>query len=212
MVIDALLKSLSKRFRTFFGNGLYFQKKTTLVIESQGQEDVTINGYRTKATPWFDNIYLNIKIVLKYCDNHNDFEPYVSVVFFKKVDSNLQPLFRAEWDSYTAIEGYNHPQPHWHIVVREPKEVDTFDSFEQDNEDAGDFAELFAQSEDVEADIYKMHFAMAGDWVHNGNMITELKNEDSLVEWIYYLLTHVRKEFEYVKNKSYSPLQHGSFI
>ena len=53
---------------------------------------------------------------------------------------------------------------------------------------------------------------MAGDWVHNGNMITELKNEDSLVEWIYYLLTHVRKEFEYVKNKSYSPLQHGSFI
>ena len=94
MVINRLLVALNKKFRNFLGDGLYFQRKADLVIESQGQEDVTINGYRTKATPWFDNICLNIKIVLKYCDNHNDVEPYVSVVFFKKVDSNLQPLFR----------------------------------------------------------------------------------------------------------------------
>ena len=81
----------------------------------------------------------------------------------------------------------------------EPKEVNTFDDLNQDIEGIGDFAELYSETFAI-PNIYKMHFAMAGDWIQNSNMITEVKDEDSLVEWIYNLLIHIRKELEYVKN------------
>ena len=40
-----------------------------------------------------------------------------SISFFQKTDDELKQLFRAEWDCYPEIEGYNHPQPHWHFTA-----------------------------------------------------------------------------------------------
>lgn len=192
MKTDRLLNSLRKRLNTI----VYFSQRDCFDIESQGTKDVLVKNKIVKATQWFDDVWFFIRISLKAIDQRSDLEPFVSIVFFQEVNSELHTLFRAEWDNYNVVEGYNHPQPHWHIAVREPKEVITFDDLQDIK---GDFAELFSEPLAMH-DIYKMHFAMAGSWIQNSNMVTEVKDEDSLVEWIYNLLIHIRNELEYVKN------------
>lgn len=199
MNINQFLKSLNNKFSSYSRNGFYFQRKGDFAILNQGQREVIVNGESIKATPWFDDVWIVIYIKFKYNDKR-ELEPYISIVFFQEGDLGLKTMFRAEWDSYVACEGYNHPQPHWHILVNEPKEVNSFDDFIQDDERTSDFAEMFSGPLSVEPDVYKMHFAMAGSWIENGNMITDVVDEESLVEWIYYLLIHVRKELEYVKS------------
>lgn len=195
MKTDRLLDLLKKRLNEI----VYFSPRNCFDIESQGTKNVLVKDKIVKATQWFDDVWFFIRISLKAIDQSSDLAPFVSIVFFYEVNSELQTLFRAEWDSYDVIEGYNHPQPHWHIAMCEPKEVNTFDDLNQDIEGIGDFAELYSETFAI-PNIYKMHFAMAGDWIQNSNMITEVKDEDSLVEWIYNLLIHIRKELEYVKN------------
>lgn len=40
---------------------------------------------------------------------------------------------------------------------------------------------------------------MSGDWISNGNMVTKYIDNNQIVNWIGYLLQHVKKEIEYVK-------------
>lgn len=43
----------------------------------------------------------------------------------------------------------------------------------------------------------RMHFAMAGGWLEDGDMLGELKDESVLVNWLLHLFTHVRAELAY---------------
>lgn len=192
-----LFKSLSERFKE---DRLYFSESYSC-IEIQGcREAVNRIGNppeEVKAAHWFGDFWIYLKITLKE-DKEKGIKdiPFISICFFQEVDDSLDILFRAEWDNYTQIKGYNHPQPHWHISNIKPT-VETLEDLCKENE-AGVFESLLHDHVNALIAIYKMHFSMAGNWFINGDMYTALNSEAMIVNWISNLLNHVQKELEYV--------------
>lgn len=198
---ELLCKTLSDRFKE---EGFYFSNLYSC-IEIQGQREA-VNRVDNppevvKAAQWFGDFWLYLKITLKE-DKEKGLKdiPFVSICFFQDVDNNLEILFRAEWDNYPPVKGYNHPQPHWHISNIKPT-VETLEDLNSDDS-AGDFASLLHDHVNALTDIYKMHFAMAGDWYTTGDMRSDLETEMQIVTWISNLLRHVKKELEYVSTSS----------
>lgn len=192
-----LLKSLRDRFKE---DRFYFSKSFSF-IEIQGERDV-INRIdnppeQVKAAHWFDDfwIYIRIKFLEDKEKGMKDI-PFISICFFQEVNKSLDILFRAEWDNYPIVDDYNHPQPHWHISNIKPT-VETLEGLNKGSE-AGAFESLLHEHVSALTDIYKMHFAMGGNWFTNGDMCTTLESEAMIVNWISNLLRHVKKEIEYV--------------
>lgn len=176
-------------------------------IESQGTLPVVIRldtpSEQVKATKWFDDIWLYLRINLRE-DKEKGVKniPFVSICFFQEMyDNTLNILFRAEWDNYPLVEGYNHPQPHWHISHVNNKKTDNYYSLNNSSEedDAGDFSEMM-NDEKQTLNVYKMHFAMSGNWIDNGNVTTEYVNNQQIADWIVNLLRHVKNEITYAKD------------
>lgn len=191
-----LFKYLLDRFRE---DGFYFSQSFPY-IEIQGDREainrIDTPSVEVKAAHWFRDFWIYLRITLME-DKEKGLKdvPFISICFFQEVDKNLEILFRAEWDNYPLVNGYNHPQPHWHISNIKPT-VETLEDLNRENE-AGAFESLLHEHVNALADIYKMHFAMAGDWYKNGEMCTEINSEATIVNWISNLLKHVKKELEY---------------
>lgn len=163
-------------------------------IVSQGSVDA-INSYgndreEVKVAPWFDSYYYYIKIDF-IPDARKNIKPYVTVSFFQMTSDIVKQLFRAEWDSYPPVEGYNHPQPHWHFTAQLS---DRYSISDIDKEEEGLFDELYGNSKSINLD--RMHFAMAGNWLADENIL-EKKDEQTLIDWLLYLFVHVREELVY---------------
>lgn len=195
-----LLDLLKKKFAS---NKMFFSSKQQCIIELDGTEEVVYNGRLVKALQWFDDIwiYLNIKLKSEELQIGKKDIPFTSICFFQNVDGKgkLVPFIRAEWDSYAPDDAYSHPQPHWHVNNMKDS-VLTFNDLSEDHSEL--LSELLSEQVNTFVNIYAMHFAMAGNWFSDGNMITECKSEKQLIDWIWNLLLHVRKEIEYVKSKS----------
>lgn len=163
---------------------------------SQGT-DVAINDFgpervEVRVTPWIGDYWFYIHIKFSP-DIKNKTVIFASISFFQKTDEEIKQLFRAEWDSYQIIEGYNHPQPHWHFTAHLSDKT-TFSDLENIEEE-GEYNKLLGNSKTINLD--KMHFAMSGDWFSNGQMINKIDDEAVLVDWMINLFTHVREELLY---------------
>lgn len=165
------------------------------IIVTQGNVDA-INSYdndreEVKVTPWFDNYYYYIKIAIEP-DAKKSMKPYVSVSFFQDCGGMIKQLFRAEWDSYHKSGAYDHPQPHWHFTAQ-LSDKNSFSDLDKE-EDEGIFDELAGNSRSIKLD--RMHFAMAGGWPSDGNMLGKA-DAIALVDWLTHLFLHVREELVY---------------
>lgn len=199
----SLFDTLRERIRIETDNTIFLCKTSNWLIESQGTREV-INRIdnppeKVKAANWFGNIWLYLKIKLQEDKERNIKDiPFVSICFFQEVNSELNMLFRAEWDNYPLNAGYNHPQPHWHITNMEVGN-DSFEELEELKTEeimAGDYAELFNDTQ-KSLDIYKMHFSMSGDWALTGKMTTGYIDNEQIASWISNLLRHVKEEIKY---------------
>lgn len=201
----ALVELLNERFRKFPNNNMFFHAKNN-IVELEGTRE-TVNKHSippelVKAYHWFSDIWVYIKIIIREdMEKGKKGMPFTSICFFQEIDEELEPLFRAEWDSFVPAEGYNHPQPHWHISNMKESLL-SFNNLtvEDDSSEAGDYATLLSNHVNDFINIYAMHFAMAGNWFSDSNMITQYQSEDKFIDWILNLLSHIRKEIEYVKN------------
>lgn len=163
-------------------------------IISQGSLDA-VNSFdndreEVKVTPWFDTYYFFIRIDI-LPDAKRSMKPCASVSFFQKTGGIIKQLFRAEWDSYPTREGYVHPQPHWHFTAQLS---DKYSFSDIEKEEEGLFNELVGNSKSINLD--RMHFAMAGGWNADGNMLGKA-DEKSLIDWLLHLFVHVREELVY---------------
>lgn len=164
-------------------------------IVSQGSVDA-INSFdndreEVKVTPWFDDYFFYIKITFEP-DTRRHINPFISVSFFQESGGMIKQLFRAEWDSYPRSGGYDHPQPHWHFTAQ-LSDKNSFSDLDKE-EDEGLFDELAGNSKSINLD--RMHFAMAGEWLVDGNMLG-MADEKTLIDWLIYLFVHVREELVY---------------
>lgn len=164
-------------------------------IESQG-EVPAVNDFgpmrvEVKATPWFSEYWFYILIKF-HAEKNKAIKPYASISFFQKTDDELKQLFRAEWDNYPEVEGYNHPQPHWHFTAHLSDKTSFSDL--EDAEEEGEYNQLLGNSKTINLD--RMHFAMSGNWPSDGKMLNK-NDETSLVDWMIQLFYHVREELIY---------------
>ena len=167
-------------------------------IESQGEVSA-VNDFgpmrmEVKATPWFSEYWFYILIQF-HAEKNKLVKPYASISFFQMIDDGLKQLFRAEWDSYPEITGYNHPQPHWHFTAHLSDKTSFSDL--DDVEEEGEFNQLLGNSKTIKLD--RMHFAMSGNWLSDGDMLNN-NDETALVDWMINLFTHVREELVYKDN------------
>lgn len=88
--------------------------------------------------------------------------------------------------------GYDHPQPHWHFTAQ-LSDKNSFSDLDKEEEE-GIFDELAGNSKSINLD--RMHFAMAGGWIIDGDMLGKA-DATALVDWLIYLFIHVRKELIY---------------
>ena len=202
-----MARSKKKSFRAnlIYQLNLRFSREVSVTFINDYQEDIISNGTRPAinsfgndrveffATNWFENYLFFIKI--KLITDQDITRIFSSVSFFQEVGDEPKQLFRAEWDNYPLIEGYNHPQPHWHFTAQLSDKI----SFENLGEEDNIFADLVGNSRTINLD--RMHFAMAGDWISNGNMNCSVNDENTLVDWLIYLFRHVRQELEYKMRK-----------
>lgn len=200
---DIFLKLLNKKFKALFSNQIFF-KSEGLIIESQGTKDTIIREgippVQVKVTNWFDNIWLYIKVEFKYVEEKSDYVPMLSLSFFQEIEAQLEPLFRAEWDNFKLVEGYNHPQPHWHLNTMNPAVRSFTDLMKEDADlEMGSFASLLQEYTECYLDVYKMHFAMSGLWHENGQMVNSDVEDERIVDWLAYTLIHVQKEIKYAR-------------
>lgn len=200
---DIFLKLLNKKFKALFSNQIFF-KSEGLIIESQGTKDTIIREgippVQVKVTNWFDNIWLYIKVEFKYVEEKSDYVPMLSLSFFQEIEAQLEPLFRAEWDNFKLVEGYNHPQPHWHLNTMNPAVRSFTDLIKEDADlEMGSFASLLQEYTECYLDVYKMHFAMSGLWHENGQMVNSDVEDERIVDWLAYTLIHVQKEIKYAR-------------
>lgn len=197
------LKLLNKKFKVLFSNQIFF-KSEGLIIESQGTKDTIIRdgipSVQVKVTNWFDNIWLYIKVEFKYVEEKRDYVPMLSLSFFQEIEAQLEPLFRAEWDNFKLVEGYNHPQPHWHLNTMNPAVRSFTDLMKEDADlEMGRFASLLQEHTERYLDVYKMHFAMCGLWHENGQMVNSDVEDKRIVDWLAYTLIHVQEEIKYAR-------------
>lgn len=203
MKLGVFLKLLNKKFKVLFSNQIFF-KSEGLIIESQGTKDTIIREgippVQVKVTNWFDNIWLYIKVEFKYVEEKNDYVPMLSLSFFQEIEAQLEPLFRAEWDNFKLVEGYNHPQPHWHLNTMNPAVRSFTDLMKEDADlEMGSFASLLQEHTERYLDVYKMHFAMSGLWHENGQMVNSDVEDKRIVDWLAYTLIHVQEEIKYAR-------------
>ena len=198
------LKLLNKKFKVLFSNQIFF-KSEGLIIESQGTKDTIIREgippVQVKVTNWFDNIWLYIKVEFKYVEEKRDYVPMLSLSFFQEIEAQLEPLFRAEWDNFKLVEGYNHPQPHCHFNTVKPI-IRSFADLTEDGDtdsEMGSYATLRQDRTDSYLDVYKMHFAMSGLWHENGQMVNSDVEDKRIVDWLAYTLIHVQEEIKYAR-------------
>lgn len=194
---DQLIGLLDEKFRKEAVFNAYFRINPNGEIISQGTEK-TINDFgnnkeEIKAANWFGNYWFYIRISFQFGADINVLLPFVSVSFFQKTNDSLKQLFRAEWDSYSPIEGYNHPQPHWHITSH-LSDVNSFEALGNEEEE-NIFNELAGNTKSINLD--KMHFAMGGNWIASGEMIHQYKDEHDIVNWMIQLFNHVKEELSY---------------
>ena len=177
---------------------VHFSKNFTQ-IESQGEVPaVNVFGpvrVEVKATPWFNEYWFYILIKF-HTEKNMASKPYASISFFQKIDDGLKQLFRAEWDSYPKLEGYNHPQPHWHFTAHLSDKTSFSDL--DDAEEEGEYNQMLGNSKAINLD--RMHFAMSGNWPSNGDMLNK-SDETALVDWMINLFKHVREELVYKDNQ-----------
>lgn len=200
-----LAELLNDRFREIPDNNIYFHYRSN-IVELDGTRE-TVNKHSVppelvKACHWFSDIWIYVRITIREGIEKHKGIPFASVCFFQEIEGDLEPLFRAEWDSFVPTDGYNHPQPHWHISNMRDSLL-SFNNLtvESDSSEAGDYAALLSDHVSDFVNIYAMHFAMAGNWCFDSNMINECTSEIQLVDWIWNLLSHIQKEIEYVKNR-----------
>lgn len=151
--------------------------------------------YEINATPWFGDYWFFISIQFR-SGKRNVVLPYASVSFFQDTGEMLKQLFRAEWDNYPEIEGYNHPQPHWHFTAQ-LSDITSFRGLEEAEEE-NEYNKLLGNSKSI--NLNRMHFAMAGEWLNDGNMFNSMDDEKTLVDWLISLFNHVREELWYKDN------------
>lgn len=170
-----------------FNPGLIISQGTVTAINRYDYDNEEV-----KATLWFDNYSFFIKIFF-LPDKRKGYKPNVSVSFFQETGDSVKQLFRAEWDSFPMIEGYNHPQPHWHFTAQ-LSDRNYGDLGKENEEEEGIFDKLAGNSKSINLD--KMHFALAGSWYDDGNMVLDA-NADTIVSWMIQLFNHVKKELKY---------------
>lgn len=154
-----------------------------------------------KVHPLFDDFWIYVCLTFlreRIGKKTASLRPFISVSFFygEENDPEKVQLFRAEWDSYNNEN--SHPQPHWHITTNQSIERVIHDFTDSSTEDGDIFLELLREEERVALNIDKMHFAMAGQWATDGNMVQNIDDPKTLALWLKNLINHVCTELRYI--------------
>lgn len=150
------------------------------------------------ATEWFNDFSYYIRIRFVRCGKQE--KAFSSVSFFQKFENVPKQLFRAEWDNYSSEDIVEcHPQPHWHFTAP----LSDKSSFEELEENSIEHQLLeeneISNSKNINLD--RMHFAMAGGWISDGNMFCPQEDENSLINWLIHLFNYVKKELTYKESR-----------
>ncbi len=180
-------KKINVQFASDF-DGAVVSKGTREAINSFNN-----NREQVFATQWYNDTYWFFIRIRFVPDNKRKLRLFASVSFFQDAGGELKQLFRAEWDSYPPTEDSHHPQPHWHFTAQLSDKT-SFSELD-DGIDDGIFSALAGNSKTINLD--RMHFAMAGQWPNDGNMVNIIEGEEALVDWLIHLFRHVREELEY---------------
>lgn len=203
-----LIDKIQKTFKDYFDEGLYFHSESYNVFVNDGSVyakhkfDIPIEEVKVKH--WFDDIWFFIKISFMSDKENKKLIPFISISFFQETGNDQKDqMFRAEWDNYLDCNTKKHPQPHWHITstLAVEKSIEDLINENDENDPANIFAELIMNEKKDLLNIPAFHFAMGGDWIKDGNMITKLSDDDQIVLWMKYLFQHVRYEIEYIKRE-----------
>ncbi len=180
---DSFCKAVNVRFSNDFDGSIVSvgSKKAINSFDNDRKE--------IEATCWFDQYCFFIRIRFLFNDEKKE-KPFVTVSFFQDMGYQLKQLFRAEWDSFPANDQYNHPQPHWHFTAQLSDKTSFSDL--NNEEEEGVFNELMGNSRSINLD--RMHFAMAGQWHKDAEMINPIVDAEDLVTWMIHLFEHVQQE------------------
>lgn len=200
-----LIDKIQNAFKEYFKEGLYFHKESSCIFVNDGSEYATnkfdIPAENVKVKHWFNDIWFFIKISFMNDKENKNVIPFISISFFQETGNKKNQMFRAEWDNYWGRNTEKHPQPHWHITSTLPieKSIEDLINENDENDPANMFVDLLRDEKKDLLNIPAFHFAMGGDWIKDGNMITKLSNDDQIISWMKYLFQHVRSEIEYIK-------------
>ena len=196
---------IRKKLCPLFEGGIDFNRKGsvyTIQGTEQAENRVDDQNELINIKYWFCDIWVYIRIDVLRDDENKSFHPSVSISFFQKIDKYFIQLLRAEWHNFQSIEGYNHPQPHWHITEGAALEK-LFENLLYDGKSNDDLMiniEIINEWKKKLLNINIIHLAMSGSWINDGKMISARADINIITEWIYQLLIHLRKEIEYANS------------
>ncbi len=171
---------------------------------------------------WFNNFWIYIEINFEPIPLESKFpRDYNKKKYFELQDSNYlkiknqyynvkvsisvfqggyqanekKQLFRAEWDNFD--DNKIHPQPHWHIYPKENLISGEDDIIDFDISEKDDFLEDTSLKK---IDLKRMHFAMNGQWSHNGTQIHRINDSKVLVNWFVGALGHIKEQLKETKS------------
>ena len=217
------MKSIVEKIRTacagILPHDIYFSNiKNSFILQGNSTAINNHNGSKdlVNVLYWFDNFYVYIiiqfiqmqiesKFTRDFDRKHyfdslkenylkigaNYFNVVVSISVFQGGEEykDKKQLFRAEWDNYDSNK--HHPQPHWHFYPEEKNNND----FNVDKMDM-DFLQGGLQKE---IDIKRVHFAMNGQWSENRSHIHRIICQDTIINWVPGLLSHIKVQLEETK-------------
>lgn len=200
-----IIKKIQQAFSDYFEDGLYFNRVSHNIYVNQGSANAInkfdIPAEEVKVKYWFDDIWFCIKISFMNDKDDKKLIPFISISFFQETGKDQKDqMFRAEWDNYID-DNSKHPQPHWHITstLAVEKSIEDLKKEGDNNDEANIFAELLKEEKKDLLNMPAFHFAMGGNWINDGDMITKLSDETQIISWIKNLFQHVRSEIEYIK-------------
>ena len=207
--MNNIILILNRIGQDYFHKSIFkFRQKnfTTWIIEgnSSAVNYYKKDAYEVKVLKWFDDfwVYIEISFIPKQGTKRKKQLPNIfftlSVFQGKDYDNTKIQLFRAEWDNYEDLSD-KHPQPHWHIHPFHKYVEDFIELIKEDEENFNSFLQNKNFPEII--NLRRIHFAMNGQWSENKPDVHKINVENDLLNWFSGVLSHIKKQLEYVNEK-----------
>ena len=200
---EKLINTMDRTLRTCLSVSSGLIKRNPFHYTIQG-ESFALNRNKNSAesvtvAKWFKDfwLFLEIKFDIQQIIVGRKKQPQIEIKMSLSVfqgensDNEKHQLFRAEWDDYNNSDE-KHAQPHWHTTSSQAIENAISEyAIVFENQD---FLQVLESEKQKVIDIKKIHFAMNGDWMNDGNHVHRMENEHQISKWLLGLLTHLRTE------------------